>query len=198
MLDKKKVESFIAAALKYNGNKYSQPKRMQKGYSDCSSLIYKGLRDSGFLNNAGTTISTLRIKNGDPRFREVPKSDLQRGDILWGGNFVNGKWEGHVAIYMGGGKTFEAVKAGVKYMTNRAYFTKVYRILTLEETKVVTPPKQPTYVKIYVMNKEAKISGFVENGTTYILTNNLKVPVRKFFEELGFKVEFKNKSVYVS
>lgn len=190
-----KVEQFIAAALKYNGDKYSQAKRMEKGYSDCSSLIYKGLRDSGHLTNAGTTISTLRIKNGDPRFREVPKSDLKRGDILWGGNYVNGNWEGHVAIYMGGGKTFEAVKAGVKYMTNRAYFTKVYRIIALEE-KVVA--KAPTYAKIYVMNKEAKISGFVENGTTYILTNNLKVPVRKFFEELGFKVEFKNKAVYVS
>ena len=55
MLDKNKVEKFINAALEYKGDKYSQPKRMERGYSDCSSLIYKALRDIKLLDTSKTT-----------------------------------------------------------------------------------------------------------------------------------------------
>lgn len=210
MLDKNKVERFIEAALKYMGDAYSQLKRMDKGFSDCSSLIYKGLIDSKLLDNSQTTrtISTLYMKDGDPRFKLIDMKDLERGDILWGGDFVNGKWSGHVAIYMGNGKTFEAVKAGVKHMTNRPYFTRAYRIKSLEQTtqKPVAPVKPQVIenVGVVVMGKETKVKGYIVNQKTHIEMKldgkDIVIPVREFYEKLGFKVDYddKNKKVIVS
>lgn len=215
MLDKNKVEKFIEAALKYNGDKYSQLKRMDKGFSDCSSLIYKGLRDSNLLDNSQTTrtISTKYMgadNPRDPRFKLIEMKDLQRGDILWGGSYVNGSWSGHVAIYLGNGKTFEAVKAGVQHMTNRPYFTRAYRIKSLETTvkpqKPVTPVKPQVIenVGIIVMGKETKVKGYIVNQKTYVEMKiggkNVVLPVREFYEKLGFKVGYddKNKRVIVS
>ena len=84
MLDNVKVEKFITAAMKYKGDKYSRPKRMKKGYSDCSSLVYKALADSGYLTNPGVTVTTKRMRDGDARFERIDMKDLRRGDILWG------------------------------------------------------------------------------------------------------------------
>ena len=206
MLDTKKVEKFINAALKYNGDKYSQAKRMEKGYSDCSSLVQKSLRDMGEQHKLVTTESMPK----DLRFRQINMKDLQRGDLLWGGSYVNGKWSGHVAIYMGNGKTFEAVKAGVKYMTNRAYFTRAYRIKSLEQTEAPQKPVAPSKpqvienVGIVVQGKELAVKGYIVNQKTHLEVKlggrNVVIPVREFFEKLGYKVDYydKNKKVIVS
>ena len=141
MLDKNKVEKFINAALEYKGDKYSQPKRMERGYSDCSSLIYKALRDTKLLDNSKTTrtISTKFMKDGDPRFKQIPMSELKRGDILWGQDNTP-IYGGHVAIYLGNNKTLEArVREGVDYNVKRPYFTRAYRVKTLEETNANIP-----------------------------------------------------------
>ena len=60
MLDKNRVERFIKAAMVYEGDLYSQKNRMEKGYSDCSSIPYKALKDTGMLDTSQTqrTIST--------------------------------------------------------------------------------------------------------------------------------------------
>lgn len=269
MIFKTNVEKFISAVMKYKGDKYSQPKRMVPGYSDCTSLVYKGLKDSGFLTNKEVTVTTHRMGVvGDSRFRQIPKSELQRGDILWGGAHINGKWEGHVAVYLGGGRTIEArVKEGVDYNKNRPYFTRVYRIVALEGKVPATTPTmnilskgskgakvkdiqtklnqhgaklkidgifgvatdlavknfqranglladgivgsmtlevlnkplvdRTKYAKIIVKGKPSKISGYVENGTTYIDVEGKKVPVRKFFETLGMVVTWKDETVHV-
>ena len=206
MLDKNKVEKFLEAAHKYNGDKYSQTRRMEKGFSDCSSLIYKGARDSKLLDNSQTsrTISTKYMgvdTPRDPRFKQIDMKNLQRGDILWGGDYVNGKWSGHVAIYLGNGKTFEAVKAGVKYMTNRPYFTRAYRMKSLESSaKPVKPVKPqvienlPVYMNAIAMAKK----GYIVDGITFIEIDSLVIPVRMVFEKLGFKVEYKDEKVYIS
>lgn len=206
MLDTKKVEKFINAALKYNGDKYSQAKRTEKGYSDCSSLVQKSLRDMGEQHKLVTTESMPK----DLRFRQINMKDLQRGDLLWGGSYVNGKWSGHVAIYMGNGKTFEAVKAGVKYMTNRAYFTRAYRIKSLEQTEAPQKPVAPSKpqvienVGIVVQGKELAVKGYIVNQKTHLEVKlggrNVVIPVREFFEKLGYKVDYddKNKKVIVS
>lgn len=200
MLELQKVEKFINESMKYKGDKYSQPKRMQKGYSDCSSLIYKGLRDSKLLDLSKTdrTISTKYMLDGDPRFIEIPKKDLQRGDILWGGNYKNGKWDGHVGIYLGNGKTIEArYNEGVCIYVNRDYFTKVYRIKSLlkdnkpiEPIVKVKPTTAPIYNKLTVIGKKAKISPQVIDGVAYVQLGSMMVPVRKFFEELGYNVKW--------
>ena len=113
-------------------------------------------------------------------------TELQRGDILWGGNYVNGKWSGHVAIYLGNGKTLEArYREGVDYNVKRPYFTKAYRIVALEEN---TKPVPVSYALLNVMGKEAKISPYIRNGISYVLVGNVEVPIRNFFESLGYKV----------
>lgn len=139
----------------------------------------------------------------DKRFKEIKKSELQRGDILWGGNFVNGKWEGHVAIYLGDGKTIEArVKEGVDYNKNRPYFTKVYRIVALypEPINRVEAPKSKADVEnviVTIRGKNSKIKGYIVKGTTFIEVNGATIGVRKFFEALGFKVLFKDGRVII-
>lgn len=86
MLDKNKVEKFINADMKYEGDLYSQAKRMQRGYSDCSSIPYKDLRDTGMLDLSQTqrTISTKFMRDGDPRMYQILMKGLERG-ILYGG-----------------------------------------------------------------------------------------------------------------
>lgn len=197
-----KIDDFIACAMKYKGDKYSQPKRMMKGYSDCSSLVYKALRDSGNLDLSKTdrTVSTKFMKDGDPRFYEVPKEDLKRGDILWGGDYEKGKWSGHVAIYLGEGKTLEArYREGVCIYKYRGYFTKVYRVKSLLEGHKIPEPVVPaikkapvkaTYNYLTVLGKKAKISPQVINGVSYVQLGAMMVPVRKFFETLGFTVKW--------
>ena len=208
MLDKNKVEKFLEAAHKYNGDKYSQTRRMEKGFSDCSSLVQKSLRDIGEQHKLVTT----QTMPNDSRFRQINMSELQRGDLLWGGDFVKGKWSGHVAIYEGNGKTFEAVYAGVGYNKNRPYFTKAYRIKALEgvakpveppkPTKPVEKPKAIENVPIYVNGKLLAQKGYIVNSKTSlevrVSTGLLVIPVREFFEKLGFKVEYKDEKVYIS
>lgn len=203
-LDKNKVEKFIAAAMKYKGDKYSQPKRMERGYSDCSSLIYKALRDVKLLDNSKTTrtISTKFMRDGDPRFKQIPKSQLKRGDILWGQDNTP-KYGGHVAIYLGDGKTIEArVREGVDYNKNRPYFTRVYRIKTLEQTlgqglSQGAPKKVIENVPIQILGRVAKQRGYIVEGITYVDLDKKGIPVRKFFEMLGYTVDWDGTKVII-
>lgn len=208
-LDSVKVERFIAAAMKYKGDRYSQPRRMDKGFSDCSSLIQKAGIDIGLWKKTDKNVTTHRMGiEGDARFKLIARSAMQRGDILWGGSFVQGKWSGHVAIYMGNGQTLEArVKEGVDFNKDRSYFTRVYRIVGLMEVNDNKPPasKPPTRPKVYKENvpiivdgKALKTKGYIVEGVTYVDIDNIAYPVRRFFEGLGCKVTWKDGIVYVS
>lgn len=198
-LDKAKVERFIASAMKYKGDKYSQPKRLEKGFSDCSSLIEKALNDLNLNTRKGVAVTTNRMGIvGDSRFKLIPKSEMRRGDILWGGNYIGSRWEGHVAIYLGDGKTLEArVKEGVDYNKDRAYFTRVYRIVALEETK--KPAKEVIEnVPIIVNGKTLKTKGYIVDGRTYVDIDSIAYPVRRFFEGLGCDVKWIDGKVVVT
>ena len=202
-LDKVKVEKFISSAMKYKGDKYSQPRRMERGYSDCSSLIYKALRDAGLLDSKETTrtISTKFMRDGDPRFKMIPMSQLQRGDILWGQDNTP-QYGGHVAIYLGDGKTLEArVREGVDFNKKRPYFTRVYRIKSLEQTPgqgiSKGAPKVIENVPIQILGKVAKQRGYIVDGITYVDLDKRGIPVRKFFEMLGFTVDWDGTKVIV-
>lgn len=138
-----KTEQFISAALKYLGDDYSQKDRMKPKKSDCSSLVQKAGGDIGLWDRNDTVTTNKMGIIGDSRFVRIDKSAMRRGDILWGGNYINSKWEGHVAIYLGDGKTLEArTKEGVDFNKNRPYFTRVYRIKALEETEIKVENKQ--------------------------------------------------------
>lgn len=104
------VEKMVQWALNIASDQthgYSQASRNGPDY-DCSSFVYYALQNAGFNVMSGNSAG-----NGDTLPSDVKKvgwkeydfdntkvASLQRGDIMW--------LDGHVAIYIGDGKTVEA------------------------------------------------------------------------------------------
>ena len=144
MLDKLKTDKFINELMKYLGDNYSQTERLQKGYSDCSSLIQKAGASMGWWNR-NQTVSTIRIRNGDARFRQIPISEAQRGDILWyqRPGTTDANYFGHVAILISDTQVIEAIKPKVAITSrHRIKYQRAYRIKALEEINVNVPIEQ--------------------------------------------------------
>lgn len=82
-----------SAAGPYMADKYSQTKRRDKGWSDCSSFVYKILRDMG----RPPTVAWSNTTNYhmDPRFKTVPTAQAQAADLALSA--------GHVMILTGAG-----------------------------------------------------------------------------------------------
>lgn len=98
------ADRFVAAALEMEGFMYSQSMRMADGYADCSSLVLRALINSGLTSDTKTNLTSETIW-GDSRFVQISADELQRGDICYS--------YGHLAIYMGDGKVFEAKDWGI-------------------------------------------------------------------------------------
>lgn len=206
MLDKNKVERFIKAAMVYEGDLYSQKRRMDKGYSDCSSIPYKALRDTGMLDTSQTqrTISTKFMRDGDPRMYQIPMAKLERGDLLWWQKPGINYYYGHTGIYLGNGKVLEAIKPRAKVTSiKRLPWQRAYRIKSLESSGKVTPPAKPKvepkvgpYVPIIVRGKTVKAAILIDN-VSYITVKGVNVSVRDFFETLGMTVIWKDRKIYV-
>lgn len=82
--------ALIGAARRHRSERYSQSRRWQAGYSDCSSLVGKSLKDIGITPpGASTTWSYLSWS----KLRTVPRSEIQAGDLLVSG--------GHMVIATG-------------------------------------------------------------------------------------------------
>jgi cell wall-associated NlpC family hydrolase len=77
----------VAAAMAHRDEKYSQARRWQKGYSDCSSFVGKALKDIGITPPGGSVTSSYMVWK---KLRTVSRAEIQAGDILCG--------PGHVAI----------------------------------------------------------------------------------------------------
>lgn len=77
----------VAAAAAHKSERYSQAKRWETGFSDCSSFVGKSLKDAGITPPGGSvTLSFLTWG----RLKTVSRDAIQAGDILCG--------PGHVAI----------------------------------------------------------------------------------------------------
>lgn len=81
----------VTAALAHRTERYSQAKRWEAGYSDCSSFVGKALKDCGITPPGGSTTMSYRTWT---QLRTVPRDSVQPGDILSG--------SGHVAIAVDG------------------------------------------------------------------------------------------------
>jgi hypothetical protein len=73
-------ESVVAAAQKYVGDIYSQPRRRQPGYSDCSSFVDKALTDAGISPPFGPWANTANFRIS-PQWRTIPANQVWPGDI---------------------------------------------------------------------------------------------------------------------
>lgn len=206
MLDKNKVERFIKAAMVYEGDLYSQKRRMDKGYSDCSSIPYKALRDTGMLDTSQTqrTISTKFMRDGDPRMYQIPMSKLERGDLVWWQKPGINYYYGHTGIYLGNGKVLEAIKPRAKVTSiKRLPWQRAYRIKSLESSGKVSAPTKPkiaprkdAYIPIIVRGRAVKSAILIDN-VSYITVKGVNVSVRDFFETLGMTVTWKDRKIYV-
>lgn len=76
-----------AATANHKNEKYSQARRWQPGYSDCSSFVGKCLKDVGITPPGGSVTGSYLVWS---KLRTVSKSAIQAGDLLCG--------PGHIAI----------------------------------------------------------------------------------------------------
>lgn len=111
---------FINQILEYKGWEYSQERRWEDGYQDCSSLVERGMLDSG-ITDYSTNLVVSKIQ-GDPRFQEIPWDYMQPGDLL--------VHEGHVEVYMGGDTTYGSFQPGMTtgYSYQISRFDQVFRL----------------------------------------------------------------------
>jgi hypothetical protein len=73
----------VAAAQKYTGDIYSQAKRTQPGFSDCSSFVDKALRDAGIAPPMNPWANTA-LYQMSPEWKTIPASQALPGDIAIG------------------------------------------------------------------------------------------------------------------
>lgn len=66
------------AVMRYRNDRYSQVKRWQKGYSDCSSFVGKGLKDLG-VKPPGPSTTTAYLASKE--WKRIPSADAQAGDV---------------------------------------------------------------------------------------------------------------------
>lgn len=109
-----------------NNWKYSQKKRMKKGYYDCSALVWKGykaykkyckkLGSSKRALPAGELFDYLYAKNQIKYLGYTSMDDLQPGDLIFYGDYYNAvKYSTpgrtldiyHVSMYAGAGRVIE-------------------------------------------------------------------------------------------
>lgn len=114
------IDAFLNEAFKMKGWAYSQKRRWDYGYADCSSIVIRAMINSGVTKN--TSNLTTHTIASDSRFYEIPMNQAKRGDILW--------HEGHMRIYIGEDVTFGAFKPGkpAGFRSGISRFTKAYKI----------------------------------------------------------------------
>ncbi|MBR6223820.1 MAG: C40 family peptidase [Lachnospiraceae bacterium] len=89
---------------------YSQDKRMQQGWYDCSSLVYRLYKEVGInLPYVASTQGQYCYKNA----MIINKKDLKPGDLIFYSYEDNGQFRNisHVAIYVGDGKMVHAANS---------------------------------------------------------------------------------------
>lgn len=91
-----KRATVVAAAQKYAGDQYSQAKRTQPGYSDCSSFVDKALKDAGIKPPYSAWANTANYRMS-PEWKTIPASQAQPGDIAISA--------GHMVLVTGAGGT---------------------------------------------------------------------------------------------
>lgn len=100
-------ESVATLAMTKIGCKYDQNRRMEEGYYDCSSLVYRLYKEVGIeLPYVADTQGEYCFKNA----MLVNKEDLKPGDLIFYSDEENGCFRNitHVAIYVGNGMMVHA------------------------------------------------------------------------------------------
>lgn len=73
------TSGIVRAALQYKGDQYSQARRWQDGYSDCSSFVGKALKAVGIDPPPGSTTAGYYLSD---RWMTIPLDQARAGDIV--------------------------------------------------------------------------------------------------------------------
>lgn len=127
----KKIKAFNWARRYASKNKYSQPKRMQKGYYDCSSLVWKAYRTQGrhleYRSYAPTAagLGEYLVKKGkkvaSASWNNYEKRKFQVGDLLFETGKNNGRYKGIYHVEMFGGYSFGYFESNGKPYLNYTF-----------------------------------------------------------------------------
>ncbi len=173
--------------IKNYNSKYSQPKRMKKGYYDCSSFVWRAYQSTKFYvgsskTNAPTAADMAKwCVNNNYMIYEgtVSLSDLLPGDLIFETGENNGRYKGiyHVDMYQGNGKLITVARTKnywvdgtlSQVMVARPCTTKLSKLGAVKEsssaTKLTwTAAYKPSGYQVYRSKK--KSSGFAKLGTT--------------------------------
>lgn len=72
--------ALVRAAMTHRDERYSQARRWQSGYSDCSSFVGKAFKDIGITPPGGsTTVSYIAWK----QLTKVSRDDVKAGDLIY-------------------------------------------------------------------------------------------------------------------
>ncbi|MBO4864686.1 MAG: C40 family peptidase [Eubacterium sp.] len=127
---KSKAVKVLKKAYTALGKNYSQPKRMQKDYYDCSSLVYRSYSPYGITFGTYGWAPTAAMeadymyKHGKMKYHKgVSYKKLKPGDIIFIGDCKKGYYPGihHVAIYVGDDTIIHA--AGTAYGVIQSNYT---------------------------------------------------------------------------
>ena len=104
-------ETAVREAAAVLGATYSQPKRMEAGYYDCSSLVWRSYKKAGYKLTSGDTapvaadLAKKLEKSGRViAYGHVKSSELKPGDLIfYTSGESNGRYKNisHVAMYYG-------------------------------------------------------------------------------------------------
>lgn len=106
----KRAAESVKRAQTAIGSQYSQSFRMQEGYYDCSSLIWRSFQESGLNFGSETwapTAADLALYTVEHNLilseTSLPISELQAGDLIFYSSKENGRFKNidHVAIFSG-------------------------------------------------------------------------------------------------
>lgn len=110
----KKLKSVITEAKKIARGKYSQAKRMQTGFYDCSSLVWRSYKKAGkyfgdktyapvAANIAKYCISRKKKIKGGLSYKNISGMKLRPGDLLFQTGSNNNRYKGiyHVEMFIG-------------------------------------------------------------------------------------------------
>lgn len=129
----------VAKATEVVGAKYSQDKRMQEGYYDCSSLVWRSYNAAGVAlgseSYAPTAANLAKFMEDNGyviSYKALDAEKMKPGDIIFSSSTNNGRYMNidHVSLYMGntvdnngnvtGGKVVQAGSPGV-YISEYLY-----------------------------------------------------------------------------
>lgn len=141
-----KRRALKAAAEKMLGWGYSQSRRMEFGWRDCSSFVYTALADAGLAPQTSWAWTTYDLPAYTDLVEQISWDQMQPGDIVLG--------DGHVAFYWGKDADGNAITLescggfGVTYgylMCNGWNFpyTSVWRVKGIDEGTAWAQTAQP-------------------------------------------------------